>query len=92
MQAILPAHWPSTSGAFLARQTAMGIPLRELTSGAFEAQREADLLVSLGADKMSVRQGDSLTYTISVSNFSRGEAQNIVVNDVLSSGTTFVCR
>ena len=58
--------------------------------GAFEFQREADLLVSLGVDKSSVRQGDLLTYTITARNFGPGAAANVVLNDVLSSGTTFV--
>jgi len=34
-----------------------GDSIARIDIGAFEAQREADLLVSLGADKMSVRPG-----------------------------------
>ncbi|HXG63632.1 MAG TPA: hypothetical protein VNO70_00905 [Blastocatellia bacterium] len=51
---------------------------------------EADLLLSLGVDKTEVRKGDLLTYTITVRNFGPNRAVNTVVNDVLSSGTTFV--
>jgi len=60
--------------------------------GAFELQTlcPADLLLSLGADKTSVKQGDQLTYTITVQNFGPGDASSVVVNDTLSSGTTFV--
>src|SRR5207244_3747159 len=50
----------------------------------------ADLLVSLGADKTSVKFGDTLTYTVTVKNFGPDAAANAVVNDVLASGTTFV--
>jgi uncharacterized repeat protein (TIGR01451 family) len=49
-----------------------------------------DLSVSLGANKTSVKQGDKLTYTLTVQNFGPGAAANVVVNDTLSSGTTFV--
>jgi uncharacterized repeat protein (TIGR01451 family) len=50
----------------------------------------ADLLVSQGVDKISVKQGDLLTYTITVRNFGPNRALDVVVNDTLSSGTTFV--
>jgi uncharacterized repeat protein (TIGR01451 family) len=40
-------------------------------------------------DRTTVRQGDLLTYTITVRNFGPDTAVNSVVNDVLSSGTTF---
>lgn len=52
--------------------------------------QHADLLVSLGVDKTSVKQGELLTYTITVHNFGPDAAANVVVNDTLSSGTTFV--
>ncbi len=59
--------------------------------GAFEVQgTTADLLVSLGADKTSVKQGDTLTYTVTVRNFGPDYARNVLVNDTLSSGTVFV--
>ena len=67
-----------------------GDSIARIDIGAFEVLREADLLVSLGVDKTNVRQGDLLTYTVTVRNFGRGAAQNVVVNDLLSSGTTFV--
>jgi uncharacterized repeat protein (TIGR01451 family) len=51
---------------------------------------QADLLVSLGVDKTGVKQGELLTYTITVLNFGPDAAANVVVNDTLSSGTTFV--
>jgi uncharacterized repeat protein (TIGR01451 family) len=51
---------------------------------------EADLLVSLGVDKVAVKQGELLTYTITVLNFGPDTAANVVVNDTLSTGTTFV--
>jgi len=46
--------------------------------------------VSLGADKTSVKQGDKLTYTVTVQNFGPDTASNVVSNDSLSSGTTFL--
>jgi uncharacterized repeat protein (TIGR01451 family) len=51
---------------------------------------EADLMVSLGANKTSVRKGEELTYTITVQNFGPDSAHNVRVHDTLSSGTTFV--
>jgi uncharacterized repeat protein (TIGR01451 family) len=50
----------------------------------------ADLLISQSADKSSVKQGDTLTYTITVKNFGPNGAANVLVNDMLSSGSTFV--
>jgi uncharacterized repeat protein (TIGR01451 family) len=49
----------------------------------------ADLLVGLGVDNPQPRQGDLITYTITVRNFGPSDAVNVVMNDVLSSGTTF---
>ena len=49
----------------------------------------ADLLVSLGVDKLNVKQGELLTYTLTVTNFGPQAALNVVVNDTLSSGSTF---
>ena len=50
---------------------------------------EPDYLVGLGVDRTTVRQGDRLTYTITVRNFGPDTAINTIVNDLLSSGTTF---
>jgi uncharacterized repeat protein (TIGR01451 family) len=50
----------------------------------------SDLLVSLAVDKTSVKQGEQLTYTITVHNFGPQDAANVLVNDTLSSGSTFV--
>src|SRR2546430_9368006 len=52
--------------------------------------QHADLLISCGADKTNVKQGDTLTYTITVQNFGPDNAINVVANDTLSSGTIFV--
>jgi len=46
--------------------------------------------MSQSADKSSVKQGDTLTYTITVKNLGPDSASNVVVNDRLSSGVTFV--
>lgn len=60
--------------------------------GAFELQLPlpADLMVSQAVDKTSVKQGELLTYSIRVQNLGPGTAPNVVMNDVLSSGVTFV--
>ena len=50
----------------------------------------SDLLVGIGLDKTTVKPGDLLTYTITVRNFGPDTAVNPVVNDTLSSGSTFV--
>jgi uncharacterized repeat protein (TIGR01451 family) len=44
----------------------------------------------LGADKLSVKQGEVLTYTIAVRNFGPNAAPNVVVNNLMSSGTGFL--
>jgi uncharacterized repeat protein (TIGR01451 family) len=53
-------------------------------------QSKADLLVSMSADKLNPKQGDRMTYTVAVTNFGPDTALNTVMNDALSSGTTFV--
>jgi uncharacterized repeat protein (TIGR01451 family)/CSLREA domain-containing protein len=62
--------------------------------GAYEAQGPvavvADLMVSQTVDKASVKQGELLTYTVRVQNLGPQTAPNVVVNDALSSGVTFV--
>jgi uncharacterized repeat protein (TIGR01451 family) len=51
----------------------------------------ADVAISfLGADKTSVKQGEVLTYTIAVRNFGPDTAPNVVVKDLISSGTGFL--
>lgn len=50
----------------------------------------ADLLLSQSADKSTVKQGDRLTYTVTVKNFGPDSAIGAVINDTLSSGVTFV--
>ena len=62
--------------------------------GAYELQGpfvpRADLFVSQSANKTSVKPGDLLTYTVRVRNLGPETAPNVVVTDVLPSGTTFV--
>ncbi|HJS50926.1 MAG TPA: DUF11 domain-containing protein, partial [Pyrinomonadaceae bacterium] len=50
----------------------------------------SDLSVSLGVDKTSVKQGDKITYTVTLKNFGPNDAHNVVLNDFISSGATFV--
>ena len=56
----------------------------------FDPSNRADLSLGLGVNNTSPRQGDTITYTITVRNFGPSSALNTVINDVLSSGTTFV--
>jgi len=62
--------------------------------GAYESQgpqiAAADLMVSQTVDKNSVKQGELLTYTVRVQNLGPQTAPNVVMNNVLSSGVTFV--
>jgi uncharacterized repeat protein (TIGR01451 family) len=50
----------------------------------------ADLSVGIGVDKLNPKQGDKITYTLTVSNFGPDTAQDLTINDMLSSGSTFV--
>jgi uncharacterized repeat protein (TIGR01451 family) len=62
--------------------------------GAYEIQGPvaavADLMISQSVDKPSAKQGDKVTYTIRVQNLGPQTAPNVEVNDILSSGVTFV--
>jgi len=58
--------------------------------GAAPPPAAADVAVSLGVNKSSVKQGELLTYTITVSNFGPGNAADVVMNNTISSGATFV--
>jgi len=71
----------------------VGAPDQASNTGAAYAYVDAtaaDLLISLGEDKTSVRQGDTLTYTITVKNFGPNRAMNTVMNDELSGATVFL--
>jgi uncharacterized repeat protein (TIGR01451 family) len=50
----------------------------------------ADISVSLGASKTKAKAGEKVTYTITVKNTGPNDAQAVVVNDVIPSGSTFV--
>jgi uncharacterized repeat protein (TIGR01451 family) len=50
----------------------------------------ADLGISLGVSSLNPKQGDKITYTITVNNNGPSDAANVVINDMLSPGTTFV--
>jgi uncharacterized repeat protein (TIGR01451 family) len=50
----------------------------------------ADLLIGKSDDADPVLAGDSLTYTITVTNVGPETAQNVVVTDTLPAGVTFV--
>jgi uncharacterized repeat protein (TIGR01451 family) len=54
------------------------------------SERAADLLVSMSAGPDPVKTGENLTYTIRVKNLGPGPAFNLVMNDPLPLGTTFV--
>jgi uncharacterized repeat protein (TIGR01451 family) len=47
-------------------------------------------MISQAVDKPSAKQGDKVTYTVRVQNLGPQTAPSVVVNDILSSGTTFV--
>jgi len=70
--------------------TTTGTPSATPTPTPTPGPTEADLLIGIGVDRTRVRQGDRLTYTITVRNFGPDTAINALVNDVLSSGSTFV--
>jgi uncharacterized repeat protein (TIGR01451 family)/CSLREA domain-containing protein len=56
----------------------------------FDPANRADLSLGLGVSNNAPRQGDLVTYTVTVRNFGPSTAVNTVINDLLSSGTTFV--
>jgi uncharacterized repeat protein (TIGR01451 family)/CSLREA domain-containing protein len=62
--------------------------------GAYELQGPvaitADLMISQAVNKISVKQGELLTYSIRVQNLGPETALNVVVTDVLPTGATFV--
>jgi uncharacterized repeat protein (TIGR01451 family)/CSLREA domain-containing protein len=61
--------------------------------GAYELQGPvaavADLMISQTVNKTSVKQGELLTYTIRVQNLGPDAAPNVVVTDLLPTGSTF---
>ncbi|MFO0746274.1 MAG: DUF11 domain-containing protein [Myxococcota bacterium] len=50
----------------------------------------ADLLMTKLVDNAEPRSGDTVTYTLQVSNENQRDAANVVVTDTLAAGTTFV--
>jgi uncharacterized repeat protein (TIGR01451 family) len=83
---VTPTATPTPTSTPAPTPTATPTPTPTPTPGSIEA----DLLIGIGVDRTTVRQGDLLTYTITVRNFGPDTAINAVVNDVLSSGSTFV--
>lgn len=51
---------------------------------------DVDLVVTKTADPPVAQPGDEVTYTINVHNFGPGDADDVVVTDVLPAGTQFV--
>lgn len=51
---------------------------------------QTDLGIGIGIDKLNVKQGESVTYTITVKNFGTATANNVVVEAPLASGTAFI--
>jgi uncharacterized repeat protein (TIGR01451 family) len=81
-----PTATPTPTSTPAPTPTATPTPTPTTTPG----PTEADLLIRIGVDRTTIRQGDLLTYTITVRNCGPNTAINAVVNDVLSSGSTFV--
>lgn len=50
----------------------------------------SDIGVSMTVDKINAKQGDKVTYTITLQNFGPDDAENVVVNNMISSSATFV--
>lgn len=71
----------TTSGSF---------EIDNLTIGNQQDTLEADLSVSKSDDPDPVVAGQTLTYTITVSNAGPSDAANVVATDTLPSGVTFV--
>ena len=82
---------PAIANAFLGDGTDIGAVEVQATAPPPPPQPIADVAISfLGADKASVKQGEQLTYTIAVQNFGPDTAPNVVVTDLMSSGTGFL--
>lgn len=70
-------------------QTIPFLKLGDLDSGGPVDPPVVDLVVEKSADRAAVDAGGSLTYTITVLNEGPAEARDVVVTDVLPTGTTF---
>jgi uncharacterized repeat protein (TIGR01451 family) len=86
-----PTPTPAATAAATATPTPTPTttPMPTATPTSTPAVNEADLLLSLGVDNLNPRQGDLITYTITVQNFGPSDAVNVVMNNILSSGTAF---
>ena len=50
----------------------------------------AHLSITKGADPLTVKPGQTVTYTVSVTNPSTADAKNVSINDTLPAGFSYV--
>jgi uncharacterized repeat protein (TIGR01451 family) len=80
---------PTPTPTATATPTSTPAPTPTATPTSTPGIGNADLLVGLGVNNLHPRQGDLITYTITARNFGPDTAINAIINDLLSSGTTF---
>lgn len=74
---------------FVASDSTDAVVSDNVASAVLEIRRYADLRVTKTADRLSARVGDTVTYTVIVSNYGPDDALSVVAVDELGSGLVF---
>ncbi len=84
------ANSASASYTFIADPNAPIVSRTVISNTVFTTINTATILSSKQVDKSFSRIGDTLTYTVALTNNGNSSAQNVIFTDTMPSGTTFI--
>ncbi|OOR22429.1 beta strand repeat-containing protein [Bacillus cereus] len=84
------ANSASASYTFIADPNAPIVSRTVISNTVFTTINTATILSSKQVDKSFSRIGDTLTYTVTLTNNGNSSAQNVIFTDTMPSGTTFI--
>ena len=84
-----PSMGTGCSGSIVASATSTCIITNTYISGGGSGGTQSDLSVTKSASETTANVGDSITYTVTVSNAGPATAAGVTVSDVLPSGLTY---
>lgn len=86
------ANSASASYTFIADPNAPIVSRTVISNTVFTTINTASILSSKQVDKSFSRIGDTLTYTVALTNNGNSSAQNVIFTDTMPSGTTFIAN
>ncbi|CAM4026536.1 cell surface protein [Bacillus luti] len=86
------ANVATTSYSFIADPSAPIVTRTATSNTVFTTMNTATILSSKQVDKSFSHIGDTLTYTVTLTNNGNSSAQNVIFTDTMPSGTTFIAN